>query len=195
MKITPVDVAHKTFNRSFYGLDQKEVFSYLQSISEQLETLFKERNDLREKLREKEIQISEYKERDQLLKNTLTTAAQMSEKIREDADKRAEMIVHEARVKSDEIQRSTHDSLRKAYTEINDLKALRVQFETNIKALAQAHIALVEEGKKYLGMNVSSEVNSNLQEPLSKNQSNIGEIDNKTERLTTEISPLAMDII
>ncbi len=192
MKITPVDVAHKTFNRSFYGLDQKEVLSYLQAISEQLETLFKERNDLREKLREREIQIAEYKERDQLLKNTLTTAAQMSEKIREDADKRAEMIVHEARVKSDEIQRSTHDSLRKAYSEINDLKALRVQFETNMRALAQAHIALIDEGKKYMGMPTDM---SSLGPAHSDKKMMNETVDSKSDKLTSEISPLAMDII
>ena len=171
MKITPVDVAHKTFNRSIYGLDQKEVFTYLQSISDQLEALFKERNELREKLREKEIQIAEFKDRDQLLKTTLTTAAQMSEKVKEDAEKKAELIIQEAQIKAESIQKSTHEALNKAYTDINNLKALRLQFESNMKALAHAHLAVIEEGKKYMGM---------AEEP---------------SRLTSEISPLAVDMV
>lgn len=179
MKITPVDVAHKTFNKSLFGLDPKEVNSYLQSMADQLETLFKERNDLREKLRDKEIQIAEYKDRDQLLKNTLTTASQMSDRIREEAEKRAEMVLQEAHMKANDIQKAAHDSLRKAYTEINELKALRIQFETNMRALAHAHLSLLEEGNKYMGM------------PATPNHSE--EIIHS--RISSEISPLAADMI
>lgn len=182
MKITPVDVAHKTFSRTIYGLDQKEVISYLQSISDQLEALFKERNDLREKLREKEIQIAEFKDRDQLLKTTLTTASQMSEKIREDAEKKAELIIQEAQMKSNDMQRATHESLQKAYTEVNELKNMRIQFETNIKALAHAHLALIEEGKKYMGMPMGN-----------KDASTAAEMGQS--KLSSEISPLSVDIL
>jgi cell division initiation protein len=179
MKITPVDVAHKTFNKSLYGLDPKEVNSYLQAIADQLETLFKERNDLREKLRDKEIQIAEYKERDQLLKNTLTTASQMSERIREESEKRAELTLQEAHIKANDIQKAAHDSLRKAYAEINDLKALRIQFETNMRALAHAHLGLLEEGNKYMGL---PQTPAQTEEVI-------------TSKLSSEISPLAADMI
>jgi cell division initiation protein len=190
MKITPVDVAHKTFNKSVYGLDQKEVASYLQAIADQLETLIRERNDLREKLRDKEIQISEFKDRDQLLKSTLTTASQMSEKIREDAEKKAELVLQEAHLKANDIQRATHDSLRKAYQEINDLRALRIQFETNMKALAHAHLALLEEGQKYMGMPTTNAIMSpTTTTTTSTNEAVI------SSKLTSEISPLAADMI
>lgn len=182
MKITPVDVAHKTFNKSLYGLDSKEVNAYLQSIADQLETLFRERNDLREKLREKELQISEYKERDQLLKNTLTTASQMSDKIREESEKKADLILQEAHIKAGEIQKATQDSLRKAYTDINDLKAMRIQFETNMRALAHAHLALLEEGNKYMGMPTTAPITSTQEDVISS-------------KLSSEISPLAADMI
>jgi cell division initiation protein len=188
MKITPVDVAHKTFNKSIYGLDPKEVFSYLQSIADQLEMLFKERNDLREKLREKEIQIAEYKERDQLLKNTLTTASQMSDRIREDSEKKAEVILHEAYLKSQEMQRDTQESLRRAHAELSELKNIRLQFETNIRALAHAHLSLVEEGQRYMGFpqtTVTGTMTSN-HAPGDGNPS---------DKLTSAISPLAADII
>lgn len=180
MKITPVDVAHKTFTKSIYGLDQKEVLNYLQSIADQLEILFKERNDLREKLRDREIQISEYRDRDQLLKNTLTTASQMSERIREESEKKAELILQEAHIKANDIQRAAHDSLRKSYSEINDMKTLRIQFETNMRALAQAHLELIEEGQKYMGL---PKTNYNPSDELI------------SSKLTSEISPLAADMI
>lgn len=186
MKITPVDVAHKTFGRSFYGLDSKEVLKYLQDIADQLETLFKERNDLREKLRDREIQIAEYRERDQLLKNTLTTASQMSEKIREDAEKRSDLLLQEAHIKANDLQRAAQDSLRKAYSEINELKALRLQFEANMRALAHAHLALLDEGQKYMGM-PQTIVEGAATEATSNEAS--------SSRLSSEISPIAAEMI
>lgn len=188
MKITPVDVAHKTFKKSIYGLEPKEVTSYLQAIADQLETLFKERNELRDKLREKELQLAEYKERDELLKNTLTTASQMSDKIREDAEKRADLIIQEASIKAQDLQRGAQETLRQTFTQINELKSLRIQFETNMRALAHAHMSLIDDGQKFMGM---PEIHTNL--PTTTNVA--AEPEAFPSRLSSEISPLAADII
>ena len=188
MKITPVDVAHKTFSKSIYGLNPHEVGTYLEAIADQLESLIKERNELRDKLREKELQISAYKERDQLLKNTLTTASQMSDKIREDAEKRAEIVLQEAQMKANEMQKETQDSLRRSYAQLNELKTLRIQFETNMRALAHAHLALMDEGQKYMGMPETLPTHQTAMAAAASAATH-------NPKLTSEISPLAADII
>jgi cell division initiation protein len=33
---------------------------------------------------------------------------------------------------------------------MTELKKMRIQFEANLKALAQAHLALLEQGEKYM---------------------------------------------
>jgi len=48
------------------------------------------------------------------------------------------------------ITRDSRDSLKKIYQEISDLKRVRMQFEANLKALAQAHLSLLEQGEKFL---------------------------------------------
>lgn len=193
MKITSVDVAHKTFSKTMYGLNPNEVRTYLEAIADQLETLIKEKNEFREKLRDRDHQINEYKERDQLLKNTLTTASQMSDKIREDAEKRAELVIQEAQMKSQEMQKETQESLRRAYTEINELKSLRIQFETNMRALAHAHLALLEEGQRYMGMpetNAQNRTNGTTTQTQTTNNNT-----ENSENLSSDISPLAVDMI
>ena len=52
------------------GFDPDEVMEFLRLCAEELESLIKERNSLRETLREKELAIAEYRERDELLKST-----------------------------------------------------------------------------------------------------------------------------
>lgn len=186
MKITPIDIAHKSFNKKMMGLDPEEVMDYLQQVASQMENLIHERNALREAVREKELNLHEYKERDQVLKTTIATANQMAERLRQDAEREAKLIVADAQQKSEIITRDSRDSLKKMYQEVTDLKRVRMQFEANLKAMAQAHLALLEQGEKYMPQMQLPNYNlaPNSAPPTTANS-------NPTER-TSGISPLSV---
>lgn len=150
MKITPIDIAHKNFNKKMFGLDEAEVSDFLQQIASTMENLIHERNSLREMIREKDLQLNDSKERDHVLKSTISTAGQMADRLRSDAEREAKLILADAHQKAEMITRDSRDSLKKAYQEISDLKRIRMQFEANLKAVAQAHLALIEQGEKYM---------------------------------------------
>lgn len=150
MKITPIDIAHKSFGKRMMGLDSDEVTDFLQQIAAQMESLIQEKNALKEALREKELSLMEYKERDQILKETIATAGQMADRLRQDAEREAKLIVADAQQKAEIITRDSRDSLKKMYQEVTELKRARMQFEANLKALAQAHLSLLEQGEKYM---------------------------------------------
>jgi cell division initiation protein len=150
MKINTIDIVHKSFSKSFMGYNQEEVNGFLQMIASQLEELVSERNSLKETLRDKELRLAEYREKDQLLQSTITTAGQMAEKIRQDAEREARLIVSEAEQKADNIVREARESLKKIYADISELKRVRLQFESNLKALVHAHLSILEQSDKYL---------------------------------------------
>lgn len=150
MKVTPVDLVHKSFNKKMMGYDPDEVHQFLDEMGKALEQMIQERNQLKEAIREKELNILEYKERDQMLKSTLATASNMSDKIRTDAEREAKLILADAHQKADIITRDSRDSLKKTYQDIAELKKVRMQFEANLKALAQAHLSILEQGEKYM---------------------------------------------
>lgn len=150
MKIAPIDIAHKTFSRKFMGFEPDEVRDFLERISEEMEALARERNQLRENLREKEMVILDYRERDDMLKKTMETATQMTEKLRLDAEREAKLIINDAKQKAELIIKDSRDSLKKTYAEISNLKRCRVQFENNLRALAQAHLSMLQQGDKYM---------------------------------------------
>lgn len=150
MRITPIDIAHKSFGKKIMGLDAEEVVDFLQQIASQMEALIQERNTLKEGLREKELSLMEYKERDQVLKETIATATQMADRLRQDAEREAKLIIADAQQKAEIITRDSRDSLKKMYQEVTDLKRVRMQFEANLKALAQAHLSLLEQGEKFM---------------------------------------------
>lgn len=150
MKHYPTEISQKTFERKMMGYDQDEVADYLTRVAAQMEALLQERNALRETLKDKERSLLEYKDRDQILKATLTSASQMTEKMKSDAEREAKFILNDAQQKAEMITRDAKDSLRKTYQEIADLKKTRMQFEANLKAMVQAHLSLLEQGQSFL---------------------------------------------
>ena len=150
MRIAPIDIAHKIFHRKMMGFDADEVMDYLRLIADEMENLIKERNSLREALRDKEMAISEYRERDELLKSTITTATRMSERMQTDAEREAKLIINDANQKAEAIIRDARDSLKRIYQEVSDLKRVRMQFENNMRALVQSHLTMIEQSKSVM---------------------------------------------
>lgn len=150
MKFSPGEIAHKSFNKKMMGLDPDEVADFLIKVSAQMEMLTQERNQMRETIRERDLALVEYKERDQILKSTITTASQMADKVRADAERESKLIVNDAHQRAEIITRDAKDSLKKIYNEVADLKKARMQFEANLKAIAQAHLTLLDQGERYM---------------------------------------------
>ena len=88
----------------------------------------------------------DFREREETLKQTLQTASQMSERMKSEAEREADLIVKEARQRGEMIIKEARDSLRKMYQDINDLKKARMQFEAGLKSLVKAHLAMMEQG-------------------------------------------------
>lgn len=150
MKLTPIDVAHKTFGKKLIGISEEEVTEFLRLVAVQMEETIRDRNDLKESLREKELTLLEVKEHDEMLRTTIATAAQMAEKLRQDAEREARLIINEANQKAEAIVKEARESLKKNYQEISELRRIRMQFEANLKSLAQAHLTLLEQGERYM---------------------------------------------
>lgn len=145
MKIAPIDIAHKSFARKVMGLDPDEVADFMRDVADQMEEIIRERNSLRETLRQKEMTLMDYKERDQSLQSTIQTAAKMSDGIRADAEREAKLIVGDAAQKSDMILKDSRDQLKRVYQEIADLKRLRMQFEVNLRTICQSHVSMIDQ--------------------------------------------------
>ncbi|OFZ31674.1 MAG: cell division protein DivIVA [Bdellovibrionales bacterium RIFCSPHIGHO2_01_FULL_40_29] len=150
MKHYPAEIAHKTFEKKMMGYDPDDVSDFLTIIAAQMEALLQERSAFQTALKEKELQLLEYKDRDHVLKATITSASQMAEKMRSDAEREAKLIINDAQQKAEMITRDAKDSLKKSYQDVADLKKARMQFEANLKAMAQAHLSLLEQGESFM---------------------------------------------
>ena len=110
-RMTPLEVQRREFSRRWKGLDPVEVQQFLTDVAEDMEALARENADLDVRLRTLEQENEEHRERERILKQTLLSAQQASEDIRNAARKEGELIVREAQ---DSSERLTHSALQRS---------------------------------------------------------------------------------
>ena len=146
MKFTVEDILTKNFNRKIMGgLNPEEVAQFLQSIAENWEQKNKEFETLSTKLKEYEISVREYRDRESLLRDTISSAQKMAVKIKEDAEKQARFILEDAKQKADIIVQDSRDSLKTAYQDLSDLRRIHIQLKNTLKSVLQSHQDLLDQ--------------------------------------------------
>jgi len=144
MKITPIDISGHRFGKRMRGYDQEEVRSFLNLVSSEFEAVIVESNNLKEKLAQVESSVSDLRERERILKETLLTAQRLADEIREEARKEAQLIVREAEVKGSQL---LDQAGRKAGDLEGTIQALRVEreaFAQRIRSAVEQHLRLLD---------------------------------------------------
>ncbi len=139
MKITPIDIRQQQFGRCFRGLDSREVDSFLNLVSDELESATRENNQLKEESSRLGRLADEYRDRERTLKETMITAQKITEDIKESARKEAEIILSQAELQAEKIILAANDRLVCIIEDINEIKRQRDQLHGNLQGLVQAH--------------------------------------------------------
>ena len=150
MKFYPAEIISKTFDRKMMGFDTEQVTQFLALVAAQMETLMQERNLLIEELKKKELELHGLKDQEQAFKTTMTQTSQMTERIRNEAEREAKLIVLDAQKKGELIVQDAQESLKKIYAEMAQIKKSKMQFEANLRAMAQAHLSLLDQTENYM---------------------------------------------
>ncbi|MBI5547864.1 MAG: DivIVA domain-containing protein, partial [Deltaproteobacteria bacterium] len=144
MKITALDIRQKQFKPAMRGHERKEVEAFLDLVASEFEEVVKENIGLKEDGRRKDQRIAEYHEREKTLQETMVTAQRISEDIKAAAKKEAELILTEAELQAERIVADANRKLVQIIDDINELKRQRVQFESQVKSVIDAHSKLLE---------------------------------------------------
>lgn len=142
MKITPLEIRQKAFEKVFRGFDKDEVNAFLQILSSEWEKSQDEKKELVIKLEVVEKEISKLREVENSLYKTLKTAEDTGANMIEQANKASELqlketqmtsenIVREAKAKSKMIIENTEKHAREIIGNmLSEIKSLEANFNT-----------------------------------------------------------------
>lgn len=104
MKITPLEIRQKTFEKkSFGGYDKDEVQAYLISLSQAWERLLDENREMRIRLETADREVQKLREVESSLFKTLKTAEDTGANLIDQASKTAALNVREAQIKAESL--------------------------------------------------------------------------------------------
>ncbi|WP_276497998.1 DivIVA domain-containing protein [Pontibacter litorisediminis] len=138
MKITPLEIRQKTFEKAFRGLDKDEVNAFLLTLSQQWEKLQDENKDLRMKLDAAHRETQKLREVESSLYKTLKTAEDTGNSILEQAKKSAELQARESELKAEEIMSRARNEARQMLEEAQRQSAhVIAEMQQHVKSLDQ----------------------------------------------------------
>ena len=144
MNITPLDIQQQQFKgKMLGGLDPNDVDSFLQMVASEMESLIRENSDLKEQTRKFSLQLEELSQREVSLRDTMLAAQKITEEMKANAQKEAHLLVSEAELKGERIVAEAENRLIQINNQIYELKRQKLQFETNLKSLVEAHLKML----------------------------------------------------
>lgn len=103
MRITPLEIRQKEFEKNFRGYDKDEVNAFLQTLSQEWERMLEENRDMRFRLESAQKEVDKLREVESSLFKTLKTAEDTGASMIEQANKTAELRISEANIKAEEM--------------------------------------------------------------------------------------------
>jgi cell division initiation protein len=148
MNITPIDIQQKRFPVAFRGFERAEVETFLDQVREEMEALMREVTELREFRQVYDDRMSEVRQKEETVKNTMVMTQKLMEDQKDNARREAALVIKDAEIRSQQIVNSAHEQKVKLDAEIQNLKRMRHHFLEDVKKVVQMHLEMVnyEEG-------------------------------------------------
>jgi cell division initiation protein len=144
MKISSIDIQRQKFQVKLKGYDQEEVNNFLIVVAEQVEELTRQNEQYRQEIDRLKELLSDFEERDKILKNTLVTAQKTSEALTSNAKKEGELIVKEAEFKAAKLMEHAQSQVLRIQKDMLDLKLQRKALQDKIQTSIQIMQKLLE---------------------------------------------------
>ncbi|HDR46679.1 MAG TPA: DivIVA domain-containing protein [Geoalkalibacter subterraneus] len=144
MAITPIDIQQHQFKSQLLGYDKAAVDRFLELVADDLERLHLQQQQTREELVRTQEELAQMRERESTLKQTLITAQKVTDELRDNARKEAEVIIADAQVRAEQIVRESENRRIGLINEVQELKRQKVSFESGLRALVESHLRLLD---------------------------------------------------
>ncbi len=132
--LTPLEIQKQNFARKLKGFDPAEVRAYLQMVAEEIEILIRDVDRLsRENIMLRE-DLDDHNQRERILKDTLLSAQKVSEEVKANARKEAELIVKDAELLSERLVSQAMSRVADLQRTIQDLKVERRSARNKLQA-------------------------------------------------------------
>jgi cell division initiation protein len=138
--ITPLDIQNKEFSKGVRGYKEEEVDSFLDLITLDFEKLMQDNIRLKENISVLTAEVERYRGAENAVLETLEAAKALMGDISASAEKRAEILLRNAEMDADRIQREARESVERLTEESVNLRNRLNMFKGRFRSLLETEI-------------------------------------------------------
>jgi cell division initiation protein len=166
MRITPLEIRQKSFEKKLRGYDKDEVQAFLQSLSTEWERIVDENKEMKIKLEQTQKEVEKLREVENSLFKTLKTAEDTGANLIDQANKAAELHLKETQMNAEAIlgeskskaKNIIEDAEQKAKEMISEMQDAIKDLEKNYKSIESQRDTIINEL-----INLSNDVKDRVQ--------------------------------
>ena len=138
--ITPLDIQNKEFSKVVRGYKEEEVDEFLDLLTVDLEKLITENAGYKEQIARLEKELDKYKISETAVLDTLEAAKALMGDISASAEKRAEILLKNAELDAQIIQREAKEEAERLAEENIQLRSRFIEFRSKYKSLLESEL-------------------------------------------------------
>ncbi len=144
MTLTPLEIKKQEFKKNLRGYDPVEVDAFLELVSEELEDIIRDKNELADEVLILKTQLRDYKSVEKTLQDTLMSAQESIKDSKENSNREADIIVREAELKAEQILEHTKLRLAEMKNELVLVKSQKDSFARRLRHLLDSQLELIQ---------------------------------------------------
>ena len=146
---TPQEIQEKTFIKAvFGGYDMQTVDEFLEPLTEDYITLYKENAVLKSKMKILEEKLEEYRSQEQSMRKAILSAQRTADAMVAEAEKKCARLMNEAENTAQTKSVNADEIVAQEEERINNAKQTALSFIENVERDIRGHLELLEKLKK-----------------------------------------------
>ena len=133
--LSPLEIQKQTFSKSFKGYDVDEVRGYLHLLAEEIERLIRDLDRVSRENAMLRDELGDHSHRERILKDTLLSAQRVSEELKANAQKEAELIVKDAELVAERVVAQAMSRVADIEKAIQELKIERASARNRLQSM------------------------------------------------------------
>ena len=143
--LTPIDIQRQDFGVKLRGYDADEVDVFLDIVGKDYEKLYKENAELREKVKQLDKTVEQYKAMESTLQQSIVLAQTAAEDIKKSAAEKANVIMNEAQSKSESMYRQIDQDIQDKKNELKIVQNEVSGYKTRIKGICAGLLEMLDK--------------------------------------------------
>jgi DivIVA domain-containing protein len=144
MHLTPHEIRSQSVKRRGRGYDREAVDALLEETAASYEQIWRERDDLRERVTALEEELKSFRESERFLRESLVTVQRVADEVRTEAQEEAKRLVDAARVDRERARAAAEQELEDIHGQIKRLRGLEQEVTSNLRAFLEENLRLVD---------------------------------------------------